>query len=224
MTCASRNFSPSLSRSPPPPFRPPAAAAFSGADAAYASVGGDTSIPYGWIDFCQRYKGECAGPALPATDVNLTDAALREIQQVNSFVNHAVEPVSDMDHWGVVDRWDYPIDGKGDCEDYALMKRKMLIERGFPRQAVLITVVRDENNEGHAILTVKTNHGEYHPRQPERRSEAGQPASPIVWSSARASRTRISGSRLARPPPRSSPRAEKFAKEQRKPRSGGVFF
>ncbi len=137
------------------------AAAFSGADAAYASVGGDTSIPYGWIDFCNRYKGECSGPALPATDVNLTDAALREIQQVNSFVNHAVEPVSDMDHWGVVDRWDYPIDGKGDCEDYALLKRKMLIERGYPRQAVLITVVRDQNNDGHAILTVKTNHGEY---------------------------------------------------------------
>jgi predicted transglutaminase-like cysteine proteinase len=137
------------------------AAAVSGADVAYASVGGDTSIPYGWIDFCNRYKSECAGPALPAVDVNLTDAALREIQQVNSFVNHAVEPVSDADHWGVVDRWDYPVDGKGDCEDYALLKRKMLIERGYPRQAVLVTVVRDQNNDGHAILTVKTNHGEY---------------------------------------------------------------
>ncbi|WP_298424678.1 transglutaminase-like cysteine peptidase [Rhodoblastus sp.] len=137
------------------------AQAFQRGDVAYASVGGETSIPFGWIEFCQRYKGECAGGAMQAADVNLTDSARREIEQVNSFVNHAVEAVSDMDHWGVVDRWDLPMDGKGDCEDYALMKRKMLIERGYPRQALLITVVRDENNEGHAILTVKTNAGEF---------------------------------------------------------------
>lgn len=128
---------------------------------AYAAPGGETSIPFGWIDFCQRYKGECANEVRPAADINLTDASLREIRQVNISVNHAIEPVSDMDHWGVVDRWDLPMDGKGDCEDYALLKRKMLIERGYPRQALLITVVRDENNEGHAILTVKTNGGEY---------------------------------------------------------------
>jgi predicted transglutaminase-like cysteine proteinase len=130
-------------------------------DVAYASVGGETSIPFGWMDFCQRYKGECAGGEVAAADVNLTEKSMREIQQVNAQVNHAVEAVSDMDHWGVVDRWDYPMDGKGDCEDYALMKRKILIERGFPRQALLMTVVRDENNEGHAVLTVKTNGGEY---------------------------------------------------------------
>ena len=135
--------------------------AFGSQEMAYASVGGETSIPYGWIEFCQRYKGECAAAELPAVDVNLTDKAMHEIQQVNSMVNHAIEAISDMDHWGVVDRWDYPMDGKGDCEDYALMKRKILIERGFPRQALLMTVVRDENNEGHAILTVKTNGGEF---------------------------------------------------------------
>lgn len=128
---------------------------------AYAAPGAETSIPYGWIDFCQRYKSECAGEAAPAADINLTEASLREIKQINIAVNHAIEPVSDMDHWGVVDRWDLPMDGKGDCEDYALLKRKMLIERGYPRQALLITVVRDENDEGHAILTVKTNGGEF---------------------------------------------------------------
>jgi predicted transglutaminase-like cysteine proteinase len=137
-----------------------AGAASAGEDIAYASIGDETSIPFGWIEFCQRYKGECGGPAR-AADVNLTDKAMREIQQVNAWVNRSVEAVSDMDHWGVVDRWDLPMDGKGDCEDYALMKRKMLIERGFPRQALLITVVRDQQNEGHAILTVKTNGGEF---------------------------------------------------------------
>ncbi len=136
------------------------ASAKAGQDVAYASVGEETSIPFGWVEFCQRYKGECIASG-KAADVNLTESAMREIQQVNSWVNRAIQPISDADHWNVVDRWDYPMDGKGDCEDYALMKRKILIERGFPRQALLITVVRDEQNEGHAILTVKTNAGEF---------------------------------------------------------------
>ncbi|MCW2317433.1 Predicted transglutaminase-like cysteine proteinase [Rhodoblastus acidophilus] len=132
----------------------------SGVEVAYASVGADTSIPFGWVEFCQRYASECAVSGKVA-DVNLTEASMHEIRQVNTFVNRSVEAVSDMEHWGVVDRWDLPADGKGDCEDYALMKRKMLIERGYPRSALLVTVVRDQQNEGHAILTVKTNGGEY---------------------------------------------------------------
>ena len=37
----------------------------------------------------------------------------------------------------------------------------LLIEQGFPRQALLMTIVRDLEGEGHAILTVKTDHGEF---------------------------------------------------------------
>jgi predicted transglutaminase-like cysteine proteinase len=129
--------------------------------ASYAAVGSETSVPYGWIDFCRRYAGECGGGDVTALDVNLTPESLKEIQRVDKLVNKAVIPVSDMDHWGVLDQWDYPTDGKGDCEDYALYKRKLLIAEGFPRQALLMTVVKDEQNEGHAILTVKTNHGEF---------------------------------------------------------------
>jgi predicted transglutaminase-like cysteine proteinase len=66
-----------------------------------------------------------------------------------------------MDHWGVVERWNYPDDGYGDCEDYALQKRKLLMQAGWPREALLMTVVRDHNGNGHAVLTVKTDRGEY---------------------------------------------------------------
>ena len=34
----------------------------------------------------------------------------------------------------MLDHWDYPIDGKGDCKIYALFKRKLLIDQGFPRR------------------------------------------------------------------------------------------
>ena len=60
-----------------------------------------------------------------------------------------------------VEKWSYPDDGYGDCEDYVLLKRRMLIEAGWPRSALLITVVRDRKGDGHAVLTVRTDKGEY---------------------------------------------------------------
>jgi len=127
----------------------------------HAALGAETSVPYGWLDFCHRYRGECAVDASAPRDIDLTAKAYKEIQRINAYVNHAIEPVSDMEHWGVVDRWDHPTDGKGDCEDYALMKRRLLVELGYPRGALLMTVVKEKNGDGHAILTVKTNRGEF---------------------------------------------------------------
>jgi predicted transglutaminase-like cysteine proteinase len=42
-----------------------------------------------------------------------------------------------------------------------LLKRRMLMQAGWPREALLVTVVRDKKGDGHAVLTVKTNRGEY---------------------------------------------------------------
>ncbi len=110
---------------------------------------GETSIPYGWVDFCGRRPSECAQPALPARDVKLTDASWRALDRVNRQVNAAIEPVSNLDHWGtILDHWDYPTDGKGDCKIFALAKRKQLIDAGFPRQALLMTIVRDSKGRG----------------------------------------------------------------------------
>jgi predicted transglutaminase-like cysteine proteinase len=129
--------------------------------ASFAAVGSETSVPFGWVDFCRRYAGECDSGVTAPFDVNLTLETFKQMDHINKSVNNSIVAVSDMDHWGVLDQWDYPSDGKGDCEDYALLKRKLLIKAGFPRQALLITVVKDEQNDGHAILTVKTNHGEF---------------------------------------------------------------
>ena len=35
------------------------------------------------------------------------------------------------------------------------------MQAGWPRQALLITVVRDKKGDGHAVLTVKTDKGEF---------------------------------------------------------------
>jgi predicted transglutaminase-like cysteine proteinase len=130
--------------------------------ASYIGVGGTTSVPYGWVDFCGREPQECNQPVLPARDINLTPETWKILDRVNQAVNAAIVPVSNYDHWGtMLDHWDYPLDGKGDCKVYALEKRRELMLKGFPRQALLMTVVLDLNGEGHAILTVKTNRGEF---------------------------------------------------------------
>ena len=61
----------------------------------------------------------------------------------------------------MIEKWSLPSDGYGDCEDSVLLKRRMLVEAGWPREALLITVVRDKKGEGHAVLTVKTDKGEF---------------------------------------------------------------
>jgi len=81
--------------------------------------------------------------------------------KVNADVNREIVAVTDQDHWGVPEHWGFPDDGKGDCEDFVLEKRRRLVRAGFPVQTLLITVVRDQKGDGHAVLTVKTDRGDF---------------------------------------------------------------
>jgi predicted transglutaminase-like cysteine proteinase len=85
----------------------------------------------------------------------------KTIVAINRHVNATVKPREDLDHWGVVDRWDYPDDGYGDCEDYQLLKRRLLVEAGLPRRALRMVVVLDELGQGHAVLAARTDQGDF---------------------------------------------------------------
>jgi predicted transglutaminase-like cysteine proteinase len=128
---------------------------------AYVPIVSETRAPIGWLDFCTQTPRDCAGGPTQARDVVLTAKAWRDLVQVNAWVNNTIKPMTDLDHWGVVEKWSYPDDGYGDCEDYVLLKRRMLVQAGWPREALLITVVRDKKDEGHAVLTVKTDKGDF---------------------------------------------------------------
>src|SRR3954468_9824356 len=127
----------------------------------FVSLGASARAPIGWTEFCAEHTQECEVKSLEARDVVLAQKSWRELQRINNKVNAQIKPMTDLDHWGVVERWSYPDDGYGDCEDYVLLKRRMLMQAGWPRQALLITVVRDTKGEGHAVLTVKTDKGEF---------------------------------------------------------------
>jgi predicted transglutaminase-like cysteine proteinase len=127
----------------------------------YIDVMSETRAPIGWIEFCASNVGECAAAPSRPRDIVLTATAFQDLVSINRYVNGAIKPMTDIDHWGTIEKWSYPDDGYGDCEDYALLKRRLLIRAGWPREALLLTVVRDRKDEGHAVLTVKTDRGEF---------------------------------------------------------------
>ena len=127
----------------------------------FITVGDPARAPIGWVEFCIEYAPECTTKPSTPRDVVLSPKAWTDLVRVNKWVNDSIKPVTDLEHWGVVERWSYPDDGKGDCEDYVLLKRRMLMQAGWPREALLITVVREKKGDGHAVLTVKTNKGEF---------------------------------------------------------------
>ena len=126
----------------------------------YVGIGEAARPPIGWVEFCAADPSECATAPLAARDAVLTAKAWKELERINRRVNQSIKPMTDLEHYGVVEKWAYPDDGYGDCEDYVLLKRRMLIDAGWPREALLITVVRDGKGDGHAVLTVKTDRGE----------------------------------------------------------------
>ena len=128
---------------------------------AHVLVSEVTQPPVGWVEFCVRQPNDCAGTTTAPRDVALSPEAWKALMRVNKWVNETIKPLADLEHWGVAERWSYPDDGYGDCEDYVLLKRRVLIQFGWPRESLLVTMVRDKKGEGHAVLTVTTDKGDY---------------------------------------------------------------
>ncbi len=130
------------------------------ASSPFMRIYGRSLPPIGHVGFCQQNPAECERSGPKRVKMKLTLKRKADLRTVNDLVNRMIRPVSDMKLYGRIEHWTYPA-GKGDCEDYVLLKQRLLIERGWPASSLLITVVRDENNEGHAILTARTSKGEY---------------------------------------------------------------
>jgi predicted transglutaminase-like cysteine proteinase len=131
----------------------------------FAPAGTAKPAPYGWLHFCTAQPAECEPTPAEPKVIPLTPRSWGELNQINSIVNRDVEPISDEDHYKIYEQdilnwWTYPDDGKGNCNDYVLMKRKLLVEAGWPKAALLMTVVIDHHGDGHLILMVRTDRGD----------------------------------------------------------------
>jgi predicted transglutaminase-like cysteine proteinase len=128
--------------------------------AAAMRIIGKANPPIGHYEFCQTYRSECAATAGDAGPIKLTEERWKTILDVNYTVNTNIKPMTDMEIYGVEERWAYPTT-VGDCEDFVLLKRKMLMNKGMDVSDLLITVVLQPNGEGHAVLTVRTDRGDF---------------------------------------------------------------
>jgi predicted transglutaminase-like cysteine proteinase len=124
-------------------------------------IGGPTSSPIGHFEFCKQRREECATIAKPSGPEALSEAAWAAVRQINERINSEIAPKTDRELFGKEELWTFP-KGVGDCEDYALLKRRILIEeQGLSPSNVLLTVVKRKNGEGHAILTLRTTEGDF---------------------------------------------------------------
>lgn len=123
------------------------------------TAAGTTSIPVGHAEFCKARPDECRPNSNVVSAVQLDEGLWQQLLAVNSGINQAVVPVTDMDLYQVDEYWTYP-NGYGDCEDFALAKRRDLINAGWPASTLLIAVVKEANGNGHAVLMVRTDRGD----------------------------------------------------------------
>ncbi|AHC30567.1 periplasmic protein [Rhizobium phage vB_RleS_L338C] len=111
-----------------------------------------TTPPFGYTLFCAKYKTNCAssGPASIAQTAKL----MADLKLINARVNAAITPTPDA-----YESWDlYP--KLGDCDDFVMTKRDVLIKMGYPVSAFRLYVVETGSRELHLVLVVSTDKGD----------------------------------------------------------------
>ncbi|MBO9545333.1 transglutaminase-like cysteine peptidase [Caulobacter sp.] len=105
-----------------------------------------------------------AEPAPSAWSTRDQRDQMKLLNLVNQTVNREVKKASDLDLYGMPEYWSLPrlIDGKlyGDCEDYALEKRRRLIAAGVPEAAMSLAVAVTARGESHAVLMISLKSGD----------------------------------------------------------------
>lgn len=144
-----------------------AIAAGSLANAAEAQSSSETRVverkhvtpPPGFVDSCGRYSWLCGNDS---TDTSVTDPAqvLDLAQRINRKVNRSVAEMSDPQNYGAADYWTLPDNGRGDCEDYVLLKYKLLLDAGIASRDLSIAVVLAQGGENHAVLVLRHRFGD----------------------------------------------------------------
>ena len=117
--------------------------------------------PLGWRDFLKRRPDLSSEKFTPAV-VAMTTAKFLRLSQVQAFgarIRYRRDVYPDGrpgDKWEVAD-------SDGDCEDIALAKMVRLLDYGWPRGAIRLTLCAIVSPGGrfqyHAVLQIDTDHG-----------------------------------------------------------------
>ncbi len=126
----------------------------------WMKTGSRTTQPIGHYEFCRDYPLECRTKSAKRAPFELTRDLWARVVAINNAVNSEVRPRTDFEMWGREEVWSFPV-GEGDCEDYVLEKRRRLTAIGVPVGDLLITVARQPNGDGHAVLTMRSSLGDF---------------------------------------------------------------
>ncbi len=122
--------------------------------------GAAIEAPWGFVDFCRRHSNECSSTLRNAHTVPLTSRRIAQLAVVQTVVNKRVSYATDDENYGRREYWAYP-GTRGDCEDFAIEKRRRLVALGWPRSALLLTAARMRSGRKHLVLVVVTDKGEF---------------------------------------------------------------
>lgn len=124
--------------------------------AASLGEGQMTAGPRAFADFCDTYPEQCltagTGDAVP-----LDAERWGELQQVNAAVNRRIRPQAEV---AGADVWKLGASA-GDCDEFAVEKRRELLDRGWPSASLLLAVAHIASGEAHLVLTVRTESGDF---------------------------------------------------------------
>lgn len=115
----------------------------------------EAMMPIAYLRFCMRNASQCqvtGGPELIASTVK----NWQTLANVNALVNSRIkgDPAKGSIDWSLETR-------HGNCNDYAVQKRMELIQRGFPASALALSVTVTGQGEGHLVLIVRTDRGDF---------------------------------------------------------------
>ncbi len=116
--------------------------------------------PTAFIDFCSRYPEDCKVQAndFDQAPVPLTQVRLAELSKINREVNNSIKPQENLG--GVLAETWLVAPSHGDCNDYAVTKRHVLLARGWPSRSLLLAEVVLYSGEHHLVLIVRTRDGD----------------------------------------------------------------
>ena len=132
--------------------------------------GPQVNPPIGLLAFCQRHPQECERSSVVQAKtgpvrVSLTESRWKELNAINTTLNAAIRPMTDVNRYQRIEYWTMPLTltggTAGDCEDYALEKRRALINRGWPAEALRLAVADSAWTGLHTVLVVVTDRGDF---------------------------------------------------------------
>ncbi len=115
------------------------------------------ATPHGAAGLCARYDWACARGR--GADI-VTERGFGLLDRVNRKINGQVREITDLAQYRRAEHWALPTRYGGDCEDFALLKKRELIGVGVAPDRLMIATVLDRNRNSHAVLVVRTAAGD----------------------------------------------------------------